>query len=178
MWSMTTHERWKREVETGTMTLVSDSATGNSESLWSLTKTHRLEQVFVRQPEDVSRLASRVGRQGPHRTKPETSASRRSRRERRHYRRFINRMREVKDNANAVRPTTPQTSSLMPQMRTRVRCSPTRTSASRLADILPQASEWSKRTSFGEPVKFLKAAAQGRVFYSRDSGGCVLRLTR
>jgi hypothetical protein len=163
---VTTHERWKREVKDGS-DLGVRFCDGNPRDLVVVDEDPSLEEVFVKQPEDVSRLASVLadkvlsgeardfGFATSHNAADTLST-------------IHNRMREVKDNANTVRlyasdlvtADDADTLNLLTY----------RDVAGRLTG-LPVDQRTESADALWDTVKFLKAASQGRVFYSRDCGG-------
>jgi hypothetical protein len=163
---VTTHERWKQEIETGA-DLGVRLRSGEPRTLVVVDEDPSLERVFVRQPEDISQLASlfadvilkdearAYGFASTHRAASALSA-------------IHGRMRSIKDNASSVRL---YSTDLVNAEDAAVLESVTyKDVVARVMQLPPDRRSEVADDAWGT-VEFLKAAAQGRVFYSRDNGG-------
>lgn len=163
---ITTHERWKREIESG-VDLGVRLHNGSPRALVVVDEDPSLEKVYVRQPEDVSRLASVLadvtltgeardfGFTTAHGAADTLAA-------------IHARMREVKDNASAVRlyPAALVTADDLAVLE-----GITLRDLSARLGYLEAHLRLEQTDALWSTVEFLKAASQGRVFYSKDHGG-------
>lgn len=163
---ITTHERWKREIDTGS-DLGVRLFNGKPRALVVVDEDPSLERVYVKQPEDVSRLASifadvtlrdearAVGFTTAHHAADALAT-------------IHNRMRSIKDHAASLRLYT--TDIVTAEDVETLEALSFKEITERVRHLPPD-----ERTECADDawstVDFLKAAAQGRVFYSRDKGG-------
>lgn len=163
---ITTHERWKREIESGA-DLGVRHCNGNPRELVIVDEDPSLERVYVKQPEDVSRLASvfadavlkdearAVGFTSAHYAAETLS-------------RIHQRMYDIKSQADGVRLySTDIVTAADADMLDSIQY---RDILDRLQH-LPASERMERVDDVWSTVDFLRAAAQGRVFYSRDQGG-------
>lgn len=162
---ITTHERWKQEIEHNA-DLGVRCRKGHPRALVVVDEDPSLERVFVRQPEDVSQLASVLadhtlrdearafGFSSAHQAAETLEATHR-------------RMRAIKDNASggSLYATDLITASDMEVLDALT----FKDVSARMAHLPPEERMQTADALWGT-VEFLRAASQGRVFYSRGAG--------